>query len=187
MLSGATAGLFQVIATNPMEIIKIRMQMQSLKPLAEQQSTMEVIQNLGIRGAYQGTVSTLIRDIPFSFIIFPLYANLRKAFANSDTGETSFFGNLAAGCIAAGAASGAVTPMDVVKTRLQVSGAKEKYGDGIAALIKCTKDVHAEGGISTFFRGVGPRMGVVSPLFGIALVAFEVQKGIMVKNAMKNS
>lgn len=182
ILAGASAGFFQVIATNPMEIIKIRMQMQSLKPVAERQSTLEVVRHLGISGAYQGTASTLLRDIPFSLIIFPLYANLRKAFADSTTGETSFMGNLVSGCLAAGISAAVATPMDVLKTRLQVSGARDRYGSGLSAITKCTADIWSEGGTAAFFRGVVPRVGVVSPLFGIALVAFEIQKGMMKKS-----
>jgi len=185
IIAGASAGFCQVIATNPMEIIKIRMQMQSLKPVAERQSTLEVVSHLGVSGAYQGTASTLLRDIPFSLIIFPLYANLRKAFADSKTGETSFMGNLVSGCLSAGIGAAAATPMDVLKTRLQVSGAKDRYGSGLSAITKCTADIWSEGGMGAFFRGVVPRVGVVSPLFGIALVAFEIQKSMMKKNMQK--
>jgi solute carrier family 25 aspartate/glutamate transporter 12/13 len=83
MMAGAGAGLCQVIATNPMEIVKIRCQMQALLPVEQRQTTMEVVQGLGIKGMYQGTLATLSRDIPFSLIFFPLYANLKKAFADS--------------------------------------------------------------------------------------------------------
>lgn len=43
VLAGASAGFCQVIATNPMEITKIRMQMQATLPIAERQTTMEVV------------------------------------------------------------------------------------------------------------------------------------------------
>ena len=43
MISGAGAGFCQVIATNPMEIVKIRMQMQATLPVAEQQGTLQVL------------------------------------------------------------------------------------------------------------------------------------------------
>ncbi len=44
ILAGAGAGFVQVIATNPMEITKIRMQMQATLPIAERQSTIQVVQ-----------------------------------------------------------------------------------------------------------------------------------------------
>jgi hypothetical protein len=41
-----------VIATNPMEITKIRMQMQALLPEVERQTTMQVVRQMGIKGKY---------------------------------------------------------------------------------------------------------------------------------------
>ena len=38
-----------------MEIVKLRMQLQNLKPAAERLSTGEVVRNLGLRGMYKGT------------------------------------------------------------------------------------------------------------------------------------
>src|SRR3989338_5437320 len=70
MLAGASAGFCQVIATNPMELLKIRMQMQATLPQAERQSTVQVIRSLGIRGVYQGTPATLLRDVCFFFFSF---------------------------------------------------------------------------------------------------------------------
>ena len=43
IIAGAGAGFCQVIATNPMEITKIRMQMQATLPIAERQSTIQVV------------------------------------------------------------------------------------------------------------------------------------------------
>lgn len=99
-----------------MEITKIRMQMQATLPVAERQSTIEVVKAMGIRGLYTGTLATLSRDVPFSLLFFPGYANFKKALANSD-GENSTLSLLAAGFFAGALAAGAVTPSDVVKTR----------------------------------------------------------------------
>jgi solute carrier family 25 aspartate/glutamate transporter 12/13 len=59
MLAGAAAGFCQVIATNPMEIVKIRMQLG--------QSATQVLSDLGVKGLYKGTRATLCRDVPFRF------------------------------------------------------------------------------------------------------------------------
>lgn len=59
MIAGATAGTCQVIATNPMEIVKIRMQLG--------QSAAQVMRDLGVGGLYKGTAATLCRDVPFRF------------------------------------------------------------------------------------------------------------------------
>lgn len=176
--AGATAGFVQVIATNPMEIIKIRMQTMYLKPVGEQMSTAQVVKHLGLSGLYRGTPATLMRDVPFSFIIFPGYSNLKKWFEDAN-GHCSLLGNLSAGCVAAAVGAGAVTPFDVVKTRLQVSGGRELYGGGLSAIPKCFIETWRSGGISTLFAGVAPRMTVVGALFGISLLSFDVVKSVL--------
>ena len=77
-----------------MEIVKIRLQMQALKPVAERQSVAEVIRQLGVKGMYTGTPATLMRDVPFSMVLFPTYANLRTLLADKTTGECGPGANL---------------------------------------------------------------------------------------------
>ena len=176
MLAGASAGFCQVVATNPMELLKIRMQMQATLPVAERQSTVQLVRSLGVRGMYAGTPATLLRDVPFSLLFFPGYANLRALFAD-DQGGNSLLSNLAAGGLAGAAASGAVTPMDVVKTRLQLAGGRERYG----GIPNCFATILREEGPTALFKGVVPRMSVVGPLFAITMLAFEAQKNYMLR------
>lgn len=65
---------------------------------------------------YQGTLATLARDVPYSLIFFPLYANIKALLADSK-GNNSMISVLFSGVTAGAVAAGAVTPTDVVKTR----------------------------------------------------------------------
>jgi hypothetical protein len=179
VISGASAGFFQVIATNPMEITKIRLQMQSTLPAAERLNTMQVVKSLGLRGMYQGTLATLSRDVPYSILFFPLYANVKLAMADSN-GHNSLGSVLTAGMLSGAFAAGAVTPTDVVKTRLQLSGGKERYG----TVFKAYGTIIKEEGLAALYKGAVPRMVVVGPLFGITLLAFEAQKDYMIQKGL---
>ncbi len=44
----------------------------------------QVVKEMGLRGVYKGTPVTLLRDVPFSFVFFPAYANLKTNFSNPD-------------------------------------------------------------------------------------------------------
>jgi solute carrier family 25 aspartate/glutamate transporter 12/13 len=176
VMAGAGAGLCQVIATNPMEILKIRMQVQALLPEAERRTAIEVVKGLGLKGMYRGTVSTLLRDVPFSVLFFPTYSNISKLLADPDTGKSSIGSTLVSGAVSGAIASGCVTPMDVLKTRLQLQGGLEKYKN----VQTCFKMVVAEEGTSALFKGATARMFVVAPLFAITLLAFETQKNYMI-------
>lgn len=106
----------KVVATNPMEITKIRLQMQALMPVQERQTLLQLVRSLGLRGMYSGSLATLCRDVPFSLIFFPAYANLRKLTADKK-GENSTLATLISGGVAGAISSCSVTPSDVIKTR----------------------------------------------------------------------
>ncbi len=129
-------------------------------------SAAATIREMGVRGLYKGTAACWLRDVPFSFVFFPLYANLKIAF----DGDNSMGGLFAAGALAGSLSAGVVTPCDVVKTRLQVAGSPYKsIGDAFTRISR-------EEGMIAFKKGLEPRMLVQAPLFGITLVAFELQK-----------
>ncbi|TMW58179.1 hypothetical protein Poli38472_011767 [Pythium oligandrum] len=172
VLSGAGAGLAQVIATNPTEIVKIRLQTQAALPAAERMTAAQVVQHLGIRGLYKGAGVCLMRDIPYAVIFFPTYANLKDAFVDSE-GKNSIASILFAGAVAGASAAGLCTPADVIKTRRQMRGAT------YTGTIDCFQKVVATNGYGALMKGAIPRMMVQAPLFAITLAAFELQKSYM--------
>jgi hypothetical protein len=169
MLAGASAGFCQVSATNPMEIVKLRMQLQNLKPAAERLSAMQVVKSLGLRGLYKGTPVTWARDVPYSIVFFPLYSEMRD-FMSDENGHAGIPSILTAGSISGATAAFLCTPADMIKTRVQAEGNQYKGG------IDCLKKTVAAEGYGSLFKGSLPRMMVTAPLFGIALLAFELQK-----------
>lgn len=177
MLAGAMAGLFQVVATNPMEIVKIQMQMGA----GAGTRISDVVQRLGgLKGLYRGTTATLCRDIPFSVLFFQSSAALRSLFGGwqgaASPGSESIEAVFAAGVIAGSVAAVAVTPMDVVKTRLQTLDHNHQARSG---LWQVYKGIYEKEGLRAFFRGALPRCFIVSPLFGITLLVYELQKSLL--------
>lgn len=133
-------------------------------------SAAQVFAEVGVRGLYRGVAATWLRDVPFSFIFFPLSANVKSALG----GEHSLLGLLAAGAIAGSVAAGAVTPFDVIKTRLQAKGAQARYS-GIA---DCARKIARDEGAAAFAKGLVPRMLVQAPLFGCTLLSYEILKAV---------
>lgn len=81
LIAGGTAGACQVVFTNPLEIVKIRLQVQG--EVAKRQGTpkrsaMWIVRNLGLVGLYKGASACLLRDVPFSAIYFPTYNHLKR-------------------------------------------------------------------------------------------------------------
>lgn len=72
ILAGGAAGFCQVFATNPMEITKIKMQIQAKIPPSQRKPLMKIYKQLGFKGLYKGASLCWCRDIPYSMLFFPL-------------------------------------------------------------------------------------------------------------------
>eukprot|EP00064_Thunnus_orientalis_P003062 superscaffoldBa00000243_g3070 len=194
VLAGCGAGTCQVVVTTPMEMLKIQLQdagrlaqaaapgpAPSLvapppaRPTPPQRPsatsiTVELLKTRGLAGLYRGAGATLMRDVPFSMIYFPLFANLNalgRETAGGAQARAPFWQSFMAGCTAGSVAAVAVTPLDVIKTRLQTLQ-KGEGEDTYKGIVDCTGRILRREGPSAFLKGATCRALVIAPLFGIA-------------------
>ncbi|XP_004717226.1 mitochondrial glutamate carrier 1 [Echinops telfairi] len=196
MLAGCGAGTCQVIVTTPMEMLKIQLQdagriAAQRKILAAQaqlpvqggaepaevprptatQLTRDLLRSRGIAGLYKGLGATLLRDVPFSIVYFPLFANLNQLGQPASCDKSPFYVSFLAGCVAGSTAAVAVNPCDVVKTRLQ-SLQRGVIEDTYSGFLDCARKILKHEGPSAFLKGAYCRALVIAPLFGIAQVVY---------------
>ncbi|XP_074853968.1 mitochondrial glutamate carrier 1 isoform X2 [Carettochelys insculpta] len=201
MLAGCGAGTCQVIVTTPMEMLKIQLQdagriAAQKKLMAAQaqlssttgagaaesvvetrttatQITRELLRSKGIAGLYKGLGATLLRDVPFSIVYFPLFANLNKLGQKSPDVKAPFYVSFLSGCVAGSTAAVAVNPCDVIKTRLQ-SLKRGVNEDTYSGILDCTRKIWQKEGPLAFLKGAYCRALVIAPLFGIAQVVYFI-------------
>jgi len=179
LLAGGMAGGSQVVFTNPLEIVKIRLQIQGEAAKVEgaiPRGAIHIIRQLGLLGLYRGASACLLRDIPFSAIYFTSYSHLKSdVFHEGYNGKRlSFLETLGAAAIAGMPAAYLTTPADVVKTRLQVEARKGQthYAGLRDAFVK----IYREEGFRALFKGGPARVIRSSPQFGFTLLAYETLK-----------
>ncbi|MBN3293234.1 CMC1 protein, partial [Polypterus senegalus] len=171
ILAGGCAGGSQVIFTNPLEIVKIRLQVAGEITTGPRVSALNVVRDLGFFGLYKGAKACFLRDIPFSAIYFPVYAHT-KLLLTDDKGHLGALQLLTAGAIAGVPAASLVTPADVIKTRLQVAArAGQTTYSGV---IDCFRKILQEEGPRAFWKGAAARVFRSSPQFGVTLVTYEL-------------
>uniref|UniRef100_A0A8C8SM19 Mitochondrial glutamate carrier 1 n=1 Tax=Pelusios castaneus TaxID=367368 RepID=A0A8C8SM19_9SAUR len=201
MLAGCGAGTCQVIVTTPMEMLKIQLQdagriAAQKKLMAAQaqlssttsagaaesvvetrttatQITRELLRSKGIAGLYKGLGATLLRDVPFSIVYFPLFANLNKLGQKNPDVKAPFYVSFLSGCVAGSTAAVAVNPCDVIKTRLQ-SLKRGVNEDTYSGILDCTRKIWQKEGPMAFLKGAYCRALVIAPLFGIAQVVYFI-------------
>ncbi|ORZ06931.1 mitochondrial carrier domain-containing protein [Absidia repens] len=177
MIAGGSAGASQVVFTNPLEIVKIRLQVQGEQakthPDMPRRSAVWIVKNLGIVGLYKGVSACLLRDVPFSAIYFPAYAHLKKdLFHEGPDHKLTITELLSAGAIAGMPAAYFTTPADVIKTRLQVEAKKGQTS--YTGIKDAAKKIYAEEGFKAFFKGGPARILRSSPQFGVTLTVYEL-------------
>ncbi|XP_062384521.1 calcium-binding mitochondrial carrier protein Aralar1 isoform X1 [Sardina pilchardus] len=171
ILAGGCAGGSQVIFTNPLEIVKIRLQVAGEITTGPRVSALSVVKDLGFFGLYKGAKACFLRDIPFSAIYFPAYAHMKKEFAD-EHGRLGPLQLLTAGAIAGIPAASLVTPADVIKTRLQVAARAGQTS--YSGVIDCFRKIMAEEGFRALWKGAAARVFRSSPQFGVTLVTYEL-------------
>ena len=116
---------------------------------------------------YRGWGVTVMREVPFTVIQFPLWEGL-KEWRRRKTGregigavESGVFGSVA-GAVAAGV----TTPLDVLKTRLMLATERVGAWTMLARILR-------QSGPSAFFAGMGPRIVWISAGGAIFLGSYQ--------------
>uniref|UniRef100_A0AAX7VQN6 Mitochondrial glutamate carrier 1 n=1 Tax=Astatotilapia calliptera TaxID=8154 RepID=A0AAX7VQN6_ASTCA len=193
MLAGCGAGTCQVIVTTPMEMLKIQLQdagriaaqrklmpetvaagtVETKSPTA-MQITRQLLREKGIAGLYKGLGATLLRDVPFSIIYFPLFANLNNFGKRGAEGPAPFYVSFISGCVAGSTAAVAVNPVDVTR---HVCRCWMCFW--VNPMFSCLfpRKIMRNEGPSAFLKGAYCRALVIAPLFGIAQVVYFLGVG----------
>uniref|UniRef100_A0A8C5TSI9 Mitochondrial S-adenosylmethionine carrier protein n=1 Tax=Malurus cyaneus samueli TaxID=2593467 RepID=A0A8C5TSI9_9PASS len=142
----------------PSEVVKQRAQ------VSPSSSTLRILSHTlyheGIQGLYRGYKSTVLREIPFSLVQFPLWESLKDLWSWKQGHVVDSWQSAVCGAFAGGFAAAVTTPLDVAKTRIMLakSGSSNARGNVLAAL----GGIWRTQGLSGLFAGVVPRMAAIS-------------------------
>lgn len=145
----------------PTEVVKQRAQAgQYSSSLLTLKAILGQYKHIGITGVwrelYRGWSVTIMREVPFTIIQFPLWESMkayRKRGSGRDTVSAVESGLM--GSLAGAVAAAATTPLDVLKTRMMLE--KEKKPTRVLL-----KEIVARDGPKAFFAGIGPRVMWIS-------------------------
>ena len=128
-------------------------------------------------GLYRGFGITLMREVPFAIIQFPIYEKSKVLWGDLQGYPVSPFQAAACGSLSGAVAAAATTPLDVLKTRLMLGA--DKCGKPYKNAVDVMQRTVQEEGTATLFSGIQPRVMWISIGGFVFFGAYEGFRGLV--------
>ncbi|VDK31942.1 unnamed protein product [Taenia asiatica] len=178
MLAASLGEMVACVIRVPCETVKQRAQSQP--HLSFGRILSDTLQTEGLGGMYRGYISTILRELPFSLIQYPIWESLKRFMERYNRSRTGGDGSLSKGQFAlcgamAGAFAGAcTTPFDVIKTRIML--AEKQSAFSTSNVLTVMRLIYTEAGVRGLFAGLVPRVSLLAIGGSIFLGLYDITK-----------
>ncbi|XP_054618696.1 solute carrier family 25 member 47-A isoform X1 [Dunckerocampus dactyliophorus] len=187
-LSGLAGGIMQTSVMSPGDIVKVRLQCQtesmrrgggSAKPKYRGpiHCLLSIVREEGVRGLYRGAAALMLRDGPSFATYFLTYSSVCDWLTKSGNEKPAWSVVMLAGGVAGMAGWTVGTPMDVIKARLQMDGARERKR--YRGFFHCITETARTEGPAVFFRSLGINCLRAFPVNMVVFVMYELLTGLL--------
>ncbi|KAF5843188.1 mitochondrial carrier domain-containing protein [Dunaliella salina] len=150
VLSGSLSGGLAAAVTSPIELVKTRLQAAGQTPGAATSSTgviRAVVKADGVTGLWKGAMPGLFRSAILTAAQCATYDEVKRGVLSATGWEDGPHTHLTSAMIAGLVTTTITNPLDVIKTRMFVGGAKYK------GALSCAADVLKKEGLLGFMKG----------------------------------
>ncbi|CAL5184231.1 unnamed protein product [Lathyrus oleraceus] len=196
-VAGMVSNLVSCVYFVPLDVICQRLMVQGLPGTSSCRGPFDVIRRVvhaeGFRGLYRGFGLTAVTQSPASALWWGSYGaaqhiiwrslgykddmDMKPSHVEMVTVQAT------AGMVAGACSSVITTPIDTVKTRLQVM---DNYGSGRPSVPKTARTLLNEDGWWGFYRGFGPRFLNMSLYGTTMIVTYELIKRLSVRPSLSS-
>ncbi|CAM1310879.1 Uncharacterised protein r2_g2119 [Pycnogonum litorale] len=186
VLAGMSS-MMGAIVTNPIDVIKVRMQLEGELMLKGEHLTRHysgftkgfsyIVTHEGARGLYKGLVASLMREGSYSTIRIGAYEPMKELLGATDPAHTPLYLKVISGAITGAIGSAVANPTDLVKVRLQAEGALipeqiPRYPSTFSAFAMICRTE----GLFGLWRGVGPTVKRAALLTATQIPSYDHSK-----------
>ncbi|KAI1493168.1 mitochondrial carrier domain-containing protein [Biscogniauxia mediterranea] len=192
--AGAVAGLISRFVIAPLDVVKIRLQLQSHSlsdPLSQVdlrgspiykgtlRTLKHIVENEGVTGLWKGNVPAELMYVSYAAVQFTTYRStalfLHHAFGSNPDGDggerrlPQAAESFISGATAGATATATTYPLDLLRTRFAAQGNDRVY----TSLLRAVRDIHRDEGVRGFFRGLAPGLAQIVPYMGLFFAIYE--------------
>jgi len=181
-IAGAFAGTIEHLVTFPFDTIKTRQQFRSLQAAVPPSNGLlsnaafmhSIVQQEGIARLYRGLTAILVGAVPSHSLYFATYEASKRFFGIAGNPNSAPHLVFVSGALATVAHDAVVTPLDVIKQRMQLPETKGGF-------VQITKTVLRKEGVGMFFRSLPTTVAINVPYQGVYFVTYEALKSALTK------
>ena len=184
--AGAAAGAVSRLVLGPLDVVKIRLQVQlesgwnlgapgAPKYRGMGHALATIFREEGLRGLWRGTVPGLLLTAPYcavQFVALQQFRALAQARGLDDRKDLAVPLAFAGGAVAGVAATCASYPFDVLRTTLAVQGEPAVYAGPVAA----ARGIVRRRGLPGLYAGLGPTLVGIVPYAAIQFGLYDFFK-----------
>eukprot|EP00892_Ulva_mutabilis_P005179 jgi/Ulvmu1/3032/UM015_0072.1 len=181
-VAGGLAGACARLIVGPLDVVKIRMQVQ-LEPVSRslnskytglRQALVSIVKEEGVKGLWRGTTPALALVVPYCAVQFAVLNHCKSVAASSGIdrekwGTALSFGG---GAVAGAAATAASYPFDLLRTVLASQGHPPVY----RGMADAAGGIMRQRGVRGLFSGMGITLAEIIPYAGIQFGAYDALK-----------
>ncbi|KAK3397584.1 mitochondrial thiamine pyrophosphate carrier 1 [Sordaria brevicollis] len=192
--AGATAGLISRFVIAPLDVVKIRLQLQhhSLSdPLLHNHNSSSksgsgpiykgtlptirhILQTEGLTGLWKGNIPAELLYVSYAAVQFTTYRSITQLLqhtfpASQNKQLPPSVESFVSGATAGGVATAATYPLDLLRTRFAAQGVERVY----PSLLSAIRNIYVSEGSTGYFRGLGPGLAQIIPYMGMFFAVYE--------------
>ncbi|KAI8877449.1 mitochondrial carrier [Backusella circina FSU 941] len=182
---GAMAGIISRFVIAPLDVVKIRMQLQThrttfgsrivtgdVKYLKISQAMKTILKEEGIKGLYKGNLPAEYLYLTYNTVEFWTYKELESFLESIDKNKRlpHTFKTFGCGMVAGCAATTATYPFDLLRTRFALQSTEQHY----TSIAQAVRSIYVEeGGVRGFYRGLWPAIIQIMPYMGLLFASYD--------------
>ncbi|KAI3410805.1 uncharacterized protein J3R85_018402, partial [Psidium guajava] len=184
MIAGSIAGSVEHMAMFPVDTVKTQMQAMGSCPVKSvpvgvAHSLRSILKSDGPMGLYRGIAAMGLGAGPAHAVYFSVYEVCKKFFSGGDPRNSA--AHAVSGVCATVASDAVLTPMDVVKQRLQLRDSPYKgVGD-------CMRRVLKEEGVRAFYASYRTTVVMNAPFTAVHFATYEAAKRALMEFSPENA
>jgi len=182
LIAGLFGGIASTLSGHPLDTVRVRVQVLNEKPLV---CIKNIVRKEGLRALYKGVNSPLITSPIITAIMFGTFETCKRLQGFHTADEMTFQQVFLAGAMTGVVFGFGITPIDLIKCRLQMEGTGKRTNS--TGAFQMARNILRAEGYKGLFRGLGATLLRDIPACAVQLGSYEAYKKIFKSRKMDHA